>query len=73
MLPPWGVLPPGGHGGDPPGTATAVGGTHPTGMHSCWLCGDIFLGLLHNGLQVRVLFLTNKFVTEFNELMWNIY
>ena len=22
-------------GGDPPGTATAVGGTHPTGMHSC--------------------------------------
>ena len=21
--------------GDPPGTATAVGGTHPTGMHSC--------------------------------------
>ena len=27
----WGVP-----GGDPPGTATAVGGTHPTGMHSCW-------------------------------------
>ena len=22
-------------GEDPPGTATAVGGTHPTGMHSC--------------------------------------
>ena len=22
-------------GRDPPGTATAVGGTHPTGMHSC--------------------------------------
>ena len=21
--------------GDPPGTATAAGGTHPTGMHSC--------------------------------------
>ena len=21
--------------GDPPRTATAVGGTHPTGMHSC--------------------------------------
>ena len=31
-----GVLPPGGvPGGDPPGTATAAGGTHPTGMHSC--------------------------------------
>ena len=22
-------------GGDPPHTATGVGGTHPTGMHSC--------------------------------------
>ena len=22
-------------GGDPPGMATAAGGTHPTGMHSC--------------------------------------
>ena len=27
----------GGPGGDPLGTATAVGGTHPTGMHSCYL------------------------------------
>ena len=23
-------------GGDPPRTATAASGTHPTGMHSCW-------------------------------------
>ena len=23
-------------GGDPPGTANAAGGTHPTGMHSCF-------------------------------------
>ena len=23
-------------GEDPPGTATAAGGTHPTGMHSCF-------------------------------------
>ena len=22
--------------GDPPGTATGAGGTHPTGMHSCF-------------------------------------
>ena len=22
-------------GGEPPGTGTAAGGTHPTGMHSC--------------------------------------
>ena len=41
VLPPrgassWGVLPRGGGpGGDPAGTATAAGGTHPTGMHSC--------------------------------------
>ena len=28
-----GCLVPG--GGDPPETATAAGGTHPTGMHSC--------------------------------------
>ena len=25
----------GGPGGDPPGTVTAAGGKHPTGMHSC--------------------------------------
>ena len=37
----WGVPGPGGSGpggvpsGDPPETAIAVGGTHPTGMHSC--------------------------------------
>ena len=30
-------LVPGGPGGDPPQTATATGGTHPTGMHSCFL------------------------------------
>ena len=29
----WGVP-----GGDPPETATAVGGTHSTGMHSCCNC-----------------------------------
>ena len=34
---PWGggALLLGGPDGDPPGTATAAGGTHPTGMHSC--------------------------------------
>ena len=30
-----GVPAPGMPGGDPPQTATAAGGTHPTGMHSC--------------------------------------
>ena len=37
---PGGVSAPGGvPGGDPPGMATAAGGTHPTGMHSCvFLC-----------------------------------
>ena len=28
--------PGGGVCGDPPVTATAAGGTHPTGMHSCY-------------------------------------
>ena len=31
----WGVWSQGVPGGEPPGTATAAGGTHPTGMHSC--------------------------------------
>ena len=31
----WGVSSWGVPGGDPPGMATALGGTHPTGMHSC--------------------------------------
>ena len=35
----WGCLLPGGCG-DPPEMATAAGGTHPTGMHSCY---DLFL------------------------------
>ena len=35
-VPHWGGVPgPGGRGGDPPGTATAAGSTHPAGMHSC--------------------------------------
>ena len=43
----WGVSAPGGclllEGawsleGDPPGTATVTGGTHPIGMHSCYIC-----------------------------------
>ena len=40
---PRGVLGPRGvPGGDPPGTATAASGTHPTGMHSCCLCVSFF-------------------------------
>ena len=35
VLPPRGLPRGGGAGGDTPGTATAAGGTHPTGMHSC--------------------------------------
>ena len=35
FAPGWGVP-----GGDPPGMATAAGGAHPTGMHSC--CRGIF-------------------------------
>ena len=43
----WGVPGLGGRGvpgGEPPcKTATAVGGTHPTGMHSCFKCLQFFL------------------------------
>ena len=34
----WGVWSQGVPGGDSPLTATAAGGTHPTGMHSCYAC-----------------------------------
>ena len=33
----WGCLVLGGCLVEPPGTATAAGGTHPIGMHSCYL------------------------------------
>ena len=55
---PGGCLVPGGvwsrgmPGGDPPGTATAAGGTHPTGMHSCLL--NFFLcrnGIFHRDVK----------------------
>ena len=48
-----GVLVPGGlPGGDPPGKATAAGGTHPTGMHSCYL-----------GMQLKYAPLVNHFLS----------
>ena len=37
-----GVHSPGGSGGDLPPTATAAGGTHPTGMHSCFQYFAVF-------------------------------
>ena len=37
-LVPGGVPGPGGAWWRPPGTATAAGGTHPTGKHSCPIC-----------------------------------
>ena len=42
----WGV--PGGH---PPGTATAAGGTHPTGMHSC--CKEFFFSFHKNDFFLK--------------------
>ena len=33
---------PGGCLVETPGTATAAGGTHPTGMHSCYSCKSTF-------------------------------
>ena len=35
---PGGSAPGGVPGGDPLPTATAAGGTHPSGMHSCFIC-----------------------------------
>ena len=40
------LLPGGLPGGDPLRTATAAGGTHPTGMHSCCSCQCLFLDKL---------------------------
>ena len=51
------LLPAGGLVETPPGTATAAGGTHPTGMHSCswWKYSQyLFEGIFkYNRLQVR--------------------
>ena len=46
-----GVCSRGGPGGDPPGTATAAGGKHPTGMHS-WF---IYYFRNKNGLHLFIL------------------
>ena len=50
----WVVSAPGGGGGvpggDPPGTATAAGGTHPTGIQSCNY--DMCACNLHGTLQL---------------------
>ena len=42
----WGVCSKGGAWWRPPGRATATGGTHPTGMHSCWLIFFLIQGYL---------------------------
>ena len=58
----------GGPGGDPPGTATAAGGTHPTGMHSCltsvylaekFLIPISLIILLSNNIRFLISFLTS--------------
>ena len=57
----WGVLPsggcflPGGLVETPPGTATAAGGTHPTGMHSCSLMGMPCLTIISGNVQENML------------------
>ena len=49
-----GCLVPGGPGGDPPETATAVGGTHPTGMHSCSMDRLLNSDLLFDGSVIEL-------------------
>ena len=46
--------------GDPPGTATAAGGTHPTGMHSCFILSDLFMSLSSHFLSCGDRFYLNK-------------
>ena len=56
-LVPGGCLLPGGVlGGDPPRTATAAGGTHPTGMHSClpYFCKPRISRLADSCLNVKI-------------------
>ena len=43
---------PGGSTGPSPVTATAAGGTHPTGMHSCFMLKSIGLGNNHPGIKI---------------------
>ena len=51
-----GCMVPGVPGGDPPPpTATAAGGTHPTGMHSCSLFSYKCLCTVNFGIWERVL------------------
>ena len=52
----WGVPGQGGGvlGGDPPPTATAVGSTHPTGMHSCLHILSNHMGNLNGTHRVLV-------------------
>ena len=41
----------------PPGTATAAGGTHPTGMHSCF---EYFCRIDHNSVLAQLVALSNR-------------
>ena len=41
-----------GGGVETPVTATASGGTHPTGMHSCFTCFYQFLHFVNTDLQI---------------------
>ena len=54
-----GVCSQGGAWWRPPGTATAAGGTHPTGMHSCFM----LLFTLMN-LKSKCIFLFAESVTD---------
>ena len=68
-----GVSAPGGvPGGDPPGTATDAGGTHPTGMHSCckWCIYIVMVRLLcSKGMWMMLVSMFKKLVRQLS-LLW---
>ena len=77
---PWGGLVPGGSalrrgllseggvpGGDSPGTATAAGGTHPTGMRSCYLLQTLYFSKCWE-LQRQIPLLQTVFVSMHRSL-----
>ena len=55
-----GVSAPGGAWWRPPGTANAAGGTHPTGMHSCFSKAIILFKLLNWSLNLSVMLMHNE-------------
>ena len=53
----------------PPGTATAAGGTHPTGMHSCLV---VFEPCTADSIKFFVMLFTPYFILKFKISILNL-